>query len=227
MPRDRFAEEIMARASPLFWVYRFSSVALLLLISLTYGTLIINNPSFQIHNFYVPALNNFTNSTSDSIFFDLSIQNSMLNVGVRYDAVNLTFSYGSMTLGTYTVAGFYQGMDKKAQRREVVMVTSSLPWKEAALGDLSGGSTAEFRVDIETNVKLKNWFWYFKHKKITAGGRVGVDDSGKKVGTKSVEVKSAEPPPSLLKVVFWAVGFVILAVACLAVAAFGSLFCMS
>ncbi|KAL8461263.1 hypothetical protein ACS0TY_032656 [Phlomoides rotata] len=208
--------ELEARAKywPVIVASQFCGAMILMIIALTYGTLIVYNPSFHIDDFYVPALNKFVNSTTDPtlIFFNLKIQNSMVNVGFRYQAANLTISYGANAtlLGMYAVADFYQGMKKTAHRRDVVMVSSSLPWKEAALGDLSRGSTAEFRVDVAAKAKLKNLLWYFKKRRITAGGKVGVDDTGRKVSREAIELRSGEGRPSGAKVAFWVIGFIIL-----------------
>ncbi|KAL8461275.1 hypothetical protein ACS0TY_032665 [Phlomoides rotata] len=224
-------KEAKARAKywPVIVASNFCGGMILMIIALTYGTLIVFNPSFHIDNFYVPALNKFVNSTTDPtlIFFDLKIENSMLDVGFRYQAANLTISYGANTtlLGMYAVADFYQGMQKTAHRRGVVMVSSSLPWKEAALGDLSRGSTAEFRVDVAAKAKLKNWLWYFKKRRITAGGKVGVDDTGRKVSREAIELRSGEGRPSAPIVVFWAIGFIILIIGGLAFVVFGVLWC--
>ncbi|KAI3459774.1 hypothetical protein Pfo_016437 [Paulownia fortunei] len=160
-------------------------------------------PSCSIQNFYVPALNKFINSTigisnTDTLlFFDLELRNAMDNKGVHYDAVNLTFSYGtntSMAIGTYSVPGFYQGKGKKAQRRDVAMVTGSVPWVEAAMRALSSGSTPDFRVGLVTKVKFNNYLWYSKKKRIVVGGMVEVDDSGRKVEKKHVKLRSGAPP---------------------------------
>ncbi|KAL0380508.1 UNVERIFIED_CONTAM: hypothetical protein Sangu_0115100 [Sesamum angustifolium] len=101
-----------------------------------------HKPKCYITDLFVPALNTYTNSSTTRantfIFFDLKLENVMPFNGLRYDNVNLTFSYNSggdrstlfIPIAQHTVPGFYQGRRKTAHKRDVTN-TRGVPWRDA------------------------------------------------------------------------------------------------
>ncbi|KAK4344025.1 hypothetical protein RND71_037119 [Anisodus tanguticus] len=142
-------------------------------------------PSCSLEKFYLPALNISDNSnttrSNHTLSFQLNLNNKMKDKGVRYDDIKLSFYYGTNTsfpIGSYTVPGFYQGHEKKAHKKGM-LVTSKLPW-DAALEKVSNGSNVVFRVDVATRVRYKVIFWYSKRHNLTVENKtVEVDGSGK------------------------------------------------
>lgn len=160
-------------------------------------------PTCSIERFYVPPLNLSDNSTANrsnrTIYFDLKLNNGMKDKGVHYATINLTFSYiqnnSTLPIANYTLREFYQGHEKKAHRKEMVSNISGMPW-EAAINEVSNGSTVIFRVDLATRVKFKIMFWYTKRKSLVVGGEVAVDGSGEKQKKKKgIKLKSGTPDP--------------------------------
>ncbi|PIN12651.1 hypothetical protein CDL12_14738 [Handroanthus impetiginosus] len=191
-----FAEKA---ANKIAYALGYCSVTLILVMLVSFY------PSFSIQTFYVPPLdgkfmmNQTTLLTSDAdslIFFNLELQNTMWYKGVLYGPVNLTFSYAAanasaVPIATYRVTGFYQGKGKTARRRDVAVATGAVGWQEATMSALSSGSTADFRVDLDTKVKFKNYLWYTRKHRIVSHGIVKVGDSGRKVGEKPVKLTNS------------------------------------
>ncbi|KAL2230111.1 UNVERIFIED_CONTAM: Protein NDR1 [Sesamum indicum] len=91
-------------------------------------------------------------------------------------------------IAQHTVPGFYQSMRKTARNRDMTM-TRGVPWANA-FAAASNSSTAIFQVDLATNVKSKQYFWYARKQRLTMGGLVDVG-SGLK-GNQRVMNFSAE-----------------------------------
>ncbi|KAI3469826.1 hypothetical protein Pfo_026489 [Paulownia fortunei] len=156
-------------------------------------------PKCYVVDLYVPALNTYTHSNTTRantfIFFDLELENVMPYNGLRYDNVNLTFSYnyganrstGFLPIARYTVPGFYQGMGKTAHKRDVT-TTHGVPWEDAFVA-VSNGSTAVFRVDLATNVKSKQYFWYAKKHRLMVRGKVDVGKAGVKDQNRAIRLR--------------------------------------
>ncbi|KAL8031466.1 hypothetical protein ABFX02_13G026800 [Erythranthe guttata] len=161
------------------------SIVITILAGLTYT---IKRPHCYIQEFYVPALDLSLNSTvvNPCLFFDLAFENIMKDHSVRYGDVNLTFSYGRSAVANYVVPTFYQGMSKRADRREVVE-SSGVPW-EAAVKAVSNGSAAVFRVDLVARPRFGFWFWYSKRKGMRIGADVEVDRFGMKVKREDIRL---------------------------------------
>ncbi|EYU24922.1 hypothetical protein MIMGU_mgv1a026319mg, partial [Erythranthe guttata] len=158
-----------------------------------------HKPSCRIVDFYAPALDTFAidnnnnyyhnhyNITNTSIFFDLKLENTMPFNGLLYGNLNLTFSYGGppgKKIGSLGLPGFYQGMRKTTHRRDVAN-TSGVPWVDAFASVSKNGSSAAvvvFRVDLETEVRSKCYFWYRKKQRVVVGGDVRVGNTGVQVG---------------------------------------------
>ncbi|KAG8369838.1 hypothetical protein BUALT_Bualt14G0055300 [Buddleja alternifolia] len=208
MGRINVQDRIRARAHPLYLVLVCCCLTPFVILGLLIYIFTNIDPSCSIQNFYVPAINKlFINSSSsiasDSIvFFDLELENYDYK-SVHYGAVNLTFSYGansSMPIGEYTMVGFNQGKGKKAYRRDVAVVTGDAPWEAAAMTAVSSGSTAVFKVHLDTELDFRNLFWYSNKKRFAVGGMVKVDDTGKKVEKKPILLRSGasfDGPPKL------------------------------
>ncbi|XP_055801393.1 protein NDR1-like [Solanum dulcamara] len=144
-----------------------------------------SKPSCSLQNFYLPALNISDNSnttrSNHTLYFQLNLKNKMKDKGVRYDDIKLSFYYGTNTsfpLGNCTIPGFYQGHDKKANKKEKLEI-QKMPW-DAALKTVSNNSSVVFRVDVATRVSYKVIFWYSKKHNLTLENKtVEVDGSGK------------------------------------------------
>lgn len=161
---------------------------------LTFLFLRPKRPTCSIEDFYVPALNKSSNSTTNhTIFFDLKLDNPNALKGLYYTPLNLSFSYGpnnaSISVANHVAPGFYQGFNKKTHRREVVE-TRGVPW--AAV--LNGSMRPVFRVDLVTAVKIKNILWKSKSRKVVVGADVEVNDAGRKVNEKGIRLIKAGAP---------------------------------
>ncbi|PIN12648.1 hypothetical protein CDL12_14735 [Handroanthus impetiginosus] len=181
-------------------------------------------PSFSIQTFYVPPLNGkfmmnqttlLTSDADSLVFFNLELQNTMWYKGVLYGPVNLTFSYAAanasaVPFATYRVSDFYQGRGKTARRRDVVVASGDGGWREAAMSALSSGSTADFRVDLDTKVKFNNYLWYTWKKRIVSHGIVKVGDSGRTVGNKPVKLTNSALPFTTLLGNIYGIGSLVL-----------------
>ncbi|KAK4425452.1 protein NDR1 [Sesamum alatum] len=160
-----------------------------------------HKPKCYITDLFVPALNTYPNSSTTTtrantfIFFDLKLENVMPFNGLRYDNVNLTFSYNYggyrstlfLPIARHTVPGFYQGVRKTAHKRDVT-TTRGVPWGDA-FAAVSNGSTAVFRVDLATNVKSKQYFWYAKKQRLAVRGIVEVGSAGLKENKAAIRLR--------------------------------------
>ncbi|KAM7492671.1 hypothetical protein LguiA_035592 [Lonicera macranthoides] len=151
-----------------------------------------SNPVCSIQDFYVPALNKSSNSssTNHTIYFDLKLDNENNDKGIYYDTFNLTISYdtskGLIPIGNYTVKSFRQGHKKKARRRGSVN-------SEEVSRAVSNGSMAVFRVHMATKIRFRIIAWKTKKYKLAVGARVEVNENGQKVHKKGIRLKSGAP----------------------------------
>lgn len=156
-----------------------------------------SQPTCSIQDLYVPILNKTDHSIgnrNNSIFFDLMLDNGMKEKAVYYDNISLIFFYApntSFPIANYTVPGFHQGHGKKAHRKLVVEAHG--PSWEAAFKNVSNGTVSVFRVGLSTKVRFKIIFWYTKKHNLVVGAHIEVNESGKKVKKKGVELKSGSP----------------------------------
>ncbi|KAL0388361.1 UNVERIFIED_CONTAM: hypothetical protein Sradi_2717900 [Sesamum radiatum] len=158
-----------------------------------------HKPKCYITDLFVPALNTYTNSSTTRantfIFFDLKLENVMPFNGLRYDNVNLTFSYNSggdrstlfIPIARHTVPGFYQGRRKTAHKRDVTD-TRGVPWRDA-FAAVSNGTAAVFQVELATNVKSKQYFWYAEKQRLTVRGIVDVGSAGLKENNVAIRLR--------------------------------------
>ncbi|KAL0456935.1 UNVERIFIED_CONTAM: hypothetical protein Slati_1032700 [Sesamum latifolium] len=140
-----------------------------------------HKPKCYITDLFLPALNTYTNISSTTrantfIFFDLKLENVMPFNGLRYDNVNLTFSYNYggnrsslfIPIARHTVPGFYQGMRKTAHKRDVT-TTRGVPWGNA-FAAVSNGSTAVSGWIWLLMLSPSSIFWYAGKQRLTVGG---------------------------------------------------------
>ncbi|KAL7128937.1 hypothetical protein ABFS83_13G028500 [Erythranthe nasuta] len=162
-----------------------------------------HKPLCHVVDFYAPALdafsinnNDYYNINNTFVFFDLKLENVMPFNGLLYGDLNLTFSYGDppgQKIGSLGLPGFYQGMRKTNHRRDVAN-TRGVPWADAFRAVSGNGLSAAvvvFRVDLETEVRSKCYFWYMKKQRVVVGGDVRVGNAGVQVGDVAVLLKSA------------------------------------
>lgn len=128
--------------------------------------------------------------SNTTLAFHLRLKNENKDKGVYYDSITLSFFFpanSTRPLGhDVTVPAFYQGHGKKANRHDSVQADrGSLP---------QNGTAAEFEVRLETRVRYKIWGFKTARHGLKLHGEVGVDEQGKKVGKKVVELRSAGPP---------------------------------
>lgn len=92
----------------------------------------------SIEDFYIDGIQN-TNVSADfnqsRIYFELDLANSENEMGVYYGALNLTFSYYAsagniVSVGNYTIRGFYQGLESSTRRKDFVGMTEGFSWRE-------------------------------------------------------------------------------------------------
>ncbi|XP_026438022.1 protein NDR1-like [Papaver somniferum] len=132
------------------------------------------SPKFSIEMFEVPALNTTSSSKGNSKIidptFDLRLKNENLNEGVLYDTINVTLYYYQLNISTFVPIGnvsipaFYQGYGKKAHRVESIP-SYGVPWEIAKM-EILNGSTAMFRVDLDTKIRYKYPLWKSKRHTI-------------------------------------------------------------
>lgn len=102
------------------------AIVIVVLSFITLVKLYVNphDPAISIEEFYVEAFNKTANNaTSNSISFNIKLQNKNTGVGLYYiDPVNVTFSYTSTQtkqtfIWQYSAPKFYQG---NAQSRRLI-----------------------------------------------------------------------------------------------------------
>ncbi|GLT83496.1 hypothetical protein SLE2022_017830 [Rubroshorea leprosula] len=161
-----------------------------------------DKPKCSITNFYLPALNRtlneFNNSTDSSLNFTLKLSNPNKDKGINYDdvEVNITvFDRGPgnapFYLGNYTVPRFYQGHKKKAQKQGHLEYNKTMVSKA-----IYSNGTAEFQLEMVTQVRFKILFWRTKRHKINVKAKFAVDDKGTQVNPrkkKDVPLTSTAP----------------------------------
>lgn len=147
-----------------------------------------SNPTCYIQNFYVPAL---TNSSNTSIYFDLKLDNKNKDMGIYYDALNITFHLGTnpgRLVGNRTVPSFYQGHKKHTRRKYVVEIYGGLT-------EVFNGSNPVFRVDLATKVRFKIVEFKTKRHKLVVRADVKLNSDGHKVEKKGIKLRSGAPQP--------------------------------
>ncbi|XP_022139632.1 protein NDR1-like [Momordica charantia] len=168
-----------------------------------------HKPKCSIESFYIPALNQSLNSSSDStVFFDLRLKNQNKDKSVFYDAINLNLTLvdgGRRPVGNLTVAGFHQGRDKKAFRKGQVEARG-VDWKA-----VRRNGSAVFRLDLATAVRYKILFWKTKRDNLRVGAEVKVNAQGAKEYPHGITLSSGaavagRSPAGAL----WSVGALIL-----------------
>lgn len=135
-------------------------------------------------------INDLSRSSNTTFSFLLRLKNENKDKGVYYDNITLSFFFpanSSRPLGPdVTIPAFYQGHGKKANKQDSLRADQgSLP---------PNGTAAEFAVRLETRVRYKIWGFKTVRHGLKLHGEVSVDEQGKKVGKKGVELRSSGPP---------------------------------
>uniref|UniRef100_A0A161ZTU7 Uncharacterized protein n=2 Tax=Daucus carota subsp. sativus TaxID=79200 RepID=A0A161ZTU7_DAUCS len=150
--------------------------------------------SFYVQKFYVPALNstaggNYTADNTTSISFVFNIRNTLNNIGIYYDDLNVTFSYGSdksLEIGSYKLDGFHQHANENTYSGDSVAV-KGVPWNTIA----QNGSKVDFRVALATKVRYHQMFFKGKKRQVRIRAVVQVNDTtGLKIKKKSIRLTS-------------------------------------
>ncbi|WCJ37211.1 Late embryogenesis abundant (LEA) hydroxyproline-rich glycoprotein family [Euphorbia peplus] len=170
---------------------------------LWYG-LKVSKPKCSLQKFYIPSLNQTLNTTQNPtiLFFQLKLQNPNQLKGIYYDDVNVTFLYrptNNLSLGTFSIPGFYQGHKKKALK-DGEMNVSRLD-REEVFGAVSNGS-AVFRVDLATAVRYKAFLWKTKRHRINVGADLNISSDQ----NYDIRLTSNSPKtkiPFILFLFFW------------------------
>ncbi|XP_012070741.1 protein NDR1-like [Jatropha curcas] len=150
-------------------------------------------PKCFLQEIYVPALNQSSNSPSNTtLFFQLKLENTNIVKGVYYDPVNVTFFDSpnrTHSIGNFTIPKFYQGRNKKAIKSGEINDTGLDI--EAVLRAVSNGSVV-FRVDMATSVRNKFVVFKTKRRRINVGAYVNVSNQGTQVNPrKGVRLSSS------------------------------------
>ncbi|KAA0046485.1 protein NDR1-like [Cucumis melo var. makuwa] len=163
-------------------------------------------PKCSIESFYIPALNQSLNSSSNSttLYFDLRLKNQNKDKSVYYDTIYLNFTLldeARRPVGNLTVPGFHQGRDKKALRKESVEARG-VDWKAVS----RNGSTI-VRLDLATAVRYKILLWKTKRENLRLGTEIKVNGQGLKDNPHGITLNSgaAMPGGTLVRVIwsFW------------------------
>lgn len=148
-----------------------------------------SSPTCSIEQFDAFALNKTSNSTTQtkttnhSLFYDLKLKNRNKDMGVYYDALNLTFYYASKPIGNTTYPAFYQGHQKDTNRIGSFDATRGVNWENATAAVSTNGS-AVFRVELATAVRYKIIFWKTKRHRLVVAADLHVNDQGSLVKRK-------------------------------------------
>ncbi|KAF9608248.1 hypothetical protein IFM89_008533 [Coptis chinensis] len=132
-------------------------------------------PTLSIEEFYVPALDKFSNDVSNTtILFGLKLHSCETTY---IKTLNVTLYFGenpSVPVGFVSIPGFYQRSCKETVHRRETVTTVGLPWETAMREAFKGGTTV-FQVHVETIVTAK---WSFTARLIMLKGNVTVGDQG-------------------------------------------------
>ncbi|KAK9938390.1 hypothetical protein M0R45_015133 [Rubus argutus] len=150
-----------------------------------------SNPKCSIKYFYLPALNQtLNNTTNTTLYVSLVLNNGNKDKGIYYDNVNLTVSVPNKSVGNGSVPKFYQGHKKKATKM-VSLGPDELNWT-AVNGSVNSSGFVQFRVDLATAVRFKILFWRTKRHRLRVGAAVEVNASGTKVNKKEIRLSAAD-----------------------------------
>ncbi|KAJ8420138.1 hypothetical protein Cgig2_033912 [Carnegiea gigantea] len=152
-----------------------------------------SSPTCSIEQFDAFALNKTSNSTTQTktktkttnhtLYYDLKLKNRNKDMGVYYDALNLTFYYASRPIGNATYPAFYQGHQKDTHRIGSFDATRGVNWENATAVVSTNGS-AVFRVELATAVRYKIIFWKTKQHRLVMAADLHVNDQGSLVKGK-------------------------------------------
>lgn len=155
-----------------------------------------HKPKCSIEFFYIPALNQSLNSSSNSaLFFDLRLKNQNKDKSVYYDSIYLNLTLigapdgTRQPVGNLTVPGFHQGRDKKTFRKETIE-PRGLDWKA-----VSRNGSAVFRLDLATAVRYKILLWKTKRENLRLGAEVKVNGQGVKEYPRGITLNSGTALP--------------------------------
>lgn len=139
-------------------------------------------PSCSINDLYIPTLDTRLPIFSATfIFFDLHLDNNIGSDGVHYEFINLTlaFYYAWNMIANYTVPRFSQGDDKTAHLRDLVVTAGYL-------GPMR--FLAAFTVEFSATVKVDRDVGHSRDKQLLLRADMEVNDLGKKVQNKDIEL---------------------------------------
>ncbi|XP_026451842.1 uncharacterized protein LOC113352208 [Papaver somniferum] len=114
---------------------------------------------------------------------------------IYYDNITLTFSYVSnnsiQPIGNITIPEFHYLETFWQAHRDATINTSRVPWEQARVA-VSNGSTAMFRVDLETKFRISDGlFWKSDRYDLRVGANVTVNDHGMKSVKHILRLSSA------------------------------------
>ncbi|ERN17302.1 protein NDR1 [Amborella trichopoda] len=149
------------------------------------------NPSYDLIDFYSPALNISSSSSNTTrnttVLFELKISNPNKDSGIHYDAINVSLYYREEKIGESNMQGFYQGHGKTAKKSVVIAAADGPFWEAASLDVLN--RTAVFGVDLVTGLRFKVVWANTGHKGVKVAGHVPVGVDGKMVAGKKKRIK--------------------------------------
>ncbi|CAA2973740.1 Hypothetical predicted protein [Olea europaea subsp. europaea] len=145
----------------------FQVIVVLSLVSVViWRCLIPRNPSFTIVNIYFPSLNSENSSLGNSslILFDFKISNPNKGINIYYDGISLSLFFKDVFVGTSSTPPFYQGHKNNTSWKIPIKADSAVVHQKFQQG-LRGGNI-DFKVEAETAVKFKIFWWKTKEHQI-------------------------------------------------------------
>ncbi|KMS98510.1 hypothetical protein BVRB_4g092030 [Beta vulgaris subsp. vulgaris] len=141
-------------------------------------------PTCSIEEFDVFALKEIT-TNNKTIHYDVKLKNRIINKGIYYDALNVTFYDKNDIIGNVNFSPFYQGHHKGTHRVGNIDARG-VHWENDT-------ATAIFRVELATVVRYKHLLWKSKRHRLVLGADLKVNDQGslvKRKGNKGIKLSS-------------------------------------
>ncbi|XP_048497853.1 protein NDR1-like [Beta vulgaris subsp. vulgaris] len=137
-------------------------------------------PTCSIEQFDVFALKETTttnNNNSNNVHYDLKLKNRIINKGIYYDTLNVTFYEKNNFIGNAIFSPFYQGYHKGTHRVGDIEARG-VQWENVT------AAMMVFRVELATAVRYKHLLWKSKRHHLVVGADLKVNDQGSLVKGK-------------------------------------------
>ncbi|KAA8515462.1 hypothetical protein F0562_018927 [Nyssa sinensis] len=140
-----------------------------------------HRPRFHIRGFSIPGLAQQNGFENAQVNFNVTARNANLNIGVFYDAMDVTLYYQDLGIGrTSLLFPFYQEPKNTTVLAGVLsgasLTVTNQRWAQF-LADRSRG-TVIFRLEVSSTIRFKVSKWNSRHHKMHANCAVGVGPDG-------------------------------------------------